>query len=85
MTIMKPTRKEVLEHYKECDHCRHWFKFLEKELAKKIKETDKPTAEGILSEWWNTQVCNGQGHDLGVLVEIALNRSDEYWRKVVQG
>ena len=62
----------------------------EKELAKKIREIDdsvvigKPTVEGIISEWWNTQVCNGQGHDLGVLVEIALNRSDEYWSKVRQ-
>ena len=35
MTIMKPTRKEVIEHYKECDHCRHWFKFLKRELLKK--------------------------------------------------
>ena len=52
---------------------------------KELRETDKPTVEGIISEWWNTQVCNGQGHDLGVLVEIALNRSEEYWRKVMQG
>jgi predicted anti-sigma-YlaC factor YlaD len=28
MSILEPTKEECKHHLKECNHCRHWYKWL---------------------------------------------------------